>query len=146
MKNLKKSLDDKDRAVKTAVALKVVEEIKEFVRTNPDLPILVKELKAFNNTKALDTALKQVRTLSPVTAALFVTIDEDSNKIFCLSSVPKDAVEKGLKANEWVQEVAKKIGGKGGGKPDSAQASGNNGVPVSDLLDLAKKFAETKLS
>lgn len=146
LKNLKKSLDDKDRAVKTAVALKVVEEIKEFVRTNPDLPILVKELKAFNNTKALDTALKQVRTLSPVTAALFVTIDEDSNKIFCLSSVPKDAVEKGLKANEWVQEVAKKIGGKGGGKPDSAQASGNNGVPVSDLLDLAKKFAETKLS
>lgn len=146
MKNLKKSLDDKDRAVKTAVALKVVEEIKEFVRANPDLPILVKELKAFNNTKALDTALKQVRTLSPVTAALFVTIDEDSNKIFCLSSVPKDAVEKGLKANEWVQEVAKKIGGKGGGKPDSAQASGNNGVPVSDLLDLAKKFAETKLS
>ncbi|CAG9858360.1 unnamed protein product [Phyllotreta striolata] len=145
LKNLKKSLDDKDRAIKAAVANKVVEEIKEFVKANPNLPILVKELKAFNNTKALDTALKQVKALSPNTSALFVTVDEDSNKLFCLSSVPKESIEKGLKANEWVLEVAKKVGGKGGGKPDSAQASGNNSVPVLDILELAKKFAESKL-
>ncbi|CAG9840845.1 unnamed protein product [Diabrotica balteata] len=145
LKNLKKALDDKDRAAKAAVANQVVEEIKEFVKANPNIPILVKELKAFNNTKALDSALKQVRSLSPETSALFVTVDEDSNKVFCLSSVPKGAIEKGLKANEWVQEVAKKVGGKGGGKPDSAQASGNNSIPLFDILDLAKKFAETKL-
>ncbi|XP_028147378.1 alanine--tRNA ligase, cytoplasmic [Diabrotica virgifera virgifera] len=145
LKNLKKALDDKDRAAKAAVANQVVEEIKEFVKTNPNIPILVKELKAFNNTKALDSALKQVRTLSPETSALFLTVDDDSNKVFCLSSVPKGAIEKGLKANEWVQEVAKKVGGKGGGKPDSAQASGNNSIPALDILDLAKKFAETKL-
>lgn len=145
LKNLKKALDDKDRAAKTAVAAKVVEDIKEFVKANPNLPILVKELKAFNNTKALDTALKQVRTLSPNTSALFITVDQDSNKMFCLSSVPKEAIEKGLKANEWVVEVAKKIDGKGGGKPDSAQSSGNNSADVNEILDLAKKFAESKL-
>lgn len=145
LKNLKKTLDDKDRAAKAAVAAQVVEEIKEFVNANPNLPILVKELKAFNNTKALDTALKQVRSLSPNTSALFVTVDPDSNKMFCLSSVPKEAIDKGLKANEWVQEVAKKLGGKGGGKPDSAQASGSNIAPVDEILDLAMKFAETKL-
>lgn len=60
LKTLKKNLDDKDRAAKTAVANKVVDEIKEFVKEHPDLPVLVKELKAFNNTKALDSALKQV--------------------------------------------------------------------------------------
>lgn len=146
LKNLKKTLDDKDRAAKAAVANQVVDQIKEFVKANPNLPILVKELKAFNNTKALDTALKQVRSLSPNTSALFVTVDQDSNKVFCLSSVPKEAIEKGLKANEWVQEVAKKLGGKGGGKPDSAQASGSNSVDIDDILSLAKKFAESKLS
>lgn len=145
LKTLKKNLDDKDRAAKAAVSVKVVDEIKNFVTENPGLPVLVKELKAFNNTKALDSALKQVRTLSPSTAALFVTVDSDSNKVFCLSSVPKDAIEKGLKANEWVQAVAQKIGGKGGGKPDSAQASGANSVAVDDILDLAKKFADAKL-
>lgn len=146
LKNLKKTLDDKDRAAKAAVANQVVDQIKEFVKANPNLPILVKELNAFNNTKALDTALKQVRSLSPNTSALFVTVDQDSNKVFCLSSVPKEAIEKGLKANEWVQEVAKKLGGKGGGKPDSAQASGSNSVDIDDILSLAKKFAESKLS
>ncbi|XP_057670812.1 alanine--tRNA ligase, cytoplasmic [Diorhabda carinulata] len=146
LKNLKKTLDDKDRAAKAAVANKVVEDIKNFVKENANLPILVKELKAFNNTKALDAALKQVRNLSPETSALFLTVDEDSNKIFCLSSVPKSAIEKGLKANDWVQEVAKRLGGKGGGKPDSAQASGNNSLPIVNILDLAKKFAETKLA
>ncbi|KAG5891352.1 hypothetical protein JTB14_034418 [Gonioctena quinquepunctata] len=146
LKSLKKALDDKDRLVKAAVANKVVEEIKDYVKENPNIPVLVKELKAFNNTKALDTALKQVRTLSPITSALFITVDPDSNKMFCLSSVPKDAIDKGLKANEWVQEIAKKLGGKGGGKPDSAQASGNNSAAVDDVIDLARKFAATKLS
>ncbi|CAH0557384.1 unnamed protein product [Brassicogethes aeneus] len=146
LKNLKKTLDDKDRAAKAAIANKVVDDIKEFVKANPNLPILVKELKAFNNTKALDTALKQVRTLSPNTSAMFVTVDQDSNKVFCLSSVPKEAIEKGLKANEWVQAVATKLGGKGGGKPDSAQASGANSADINDILDLAKKFADSKLA
>lgn len=146
LKTLKKNLDDKERAVKAAVANKVVDEIKEFLNENKDLLIIVKELKAFNNTKALDSALKQVRNLSPSTSALFVTVDEDSKKMFCLSSVPKEAIAKGLKANEWVQAVATKLGGKGGGKPDSAQASGSNNVAVDEILGLAKSFAEAKLS
>lgn len=145
LKQLKKTLDDKERAAKAAIANNVVEEIKEFLKTNPDLPIIVKQLNAFNNTKALDSALKQVRTLSPNTSALFVTVDEDSDKLFCLSLVSKVGIEKGLKANEWVNAVAGRIGGKGGGKPDSAQASGKNGVPVEEVLQLAKQFAEAKL-
>lgn len=145
LKQLKKNLDDKDRAAKAAIANTVVEEIKEFLAANRNLSILVKELKAFNNTKALDSALKQVKALSPNTSALFLTVDEDSDKIFCLSAVPKAAIEKGLKANEWVNIVANKIGGKGGGKPDSAQASGKNNISVQEVLQLAKDFAETKL-
>lgn len=145
LKQLKKNLDDKERAAKAAIANNVVEEIKEFLKTNPDLSLIVKELKAFNNTKALDSALKQVKTLSPNASALFITVDQDTDKIFCLASVSKVAIDKGLKANEWVNTVAAKIGGKGGGKPDSAQASGKNSVPIDEILKLAKDFADQKL-
>ncbi|KAL1490632.1 hypothetical protein ABEB36_013293 [Hypothenemus hampei] len=145
LKTLKKNLDDKERAAKAAIANKVVDEIKEFIKQNPNLPVLVKELKAFSNTKALDSALKQVRALSPVTAALFLSVDPESNKVFCLSSVPKEAIEKGLKANEWIQKIAEKLGGKGGGKPDSAQASAAYSGSIDEILDLANKFAESKL-
>lgn len=145
LNNLKKTLDDKDRALKASVAVNVVEMAKELCLAQPNIPIMVQKLDAFNNTKALDAALKQVRTLSPETSAMFISVDPDSKKIFCLSAVTKSAVEKGLKANEWVQHVSNAMGGKGGGKPESAQASGPNYEKVDDVLELAKQFATTKL-
>jgi hypothetical protein len=57
--------------------------------------------------QALDAALKQVKTLSPATSALFFTVDEQAGKVFCLSTVSPDGLLKGLKANEWVGAVAK---------------------------------------
>ncbi|KRT80774.1 tRNA synthetase [Oryctes borbonicus] len=145
LKNLKKALDDKDRAKKASIANEVVEEMKLFLKENPNQPILVKELNAFSNTKALDSALKQVKSLSPQTSAMFFSADEENNKIFCLSTVPKEAQEKGLKANEWVLSVASIMGGKGGGKGDSAQASGSNTTCLNQVLDLALQFAQMKL-
>lgn len=145
LKGLKKQLDDKDRTAKAAILVNVAEEAKNLCLANPDAPLLIKELKAENNTKALDAALKQVKTLSPNTSAMFFSVDSDSKKIFCLSAVPKSAVEKGLKASEWVQSVAGLMKGKGGGKPESAQASGDNGACLQEVLQLAEQFAKTKL-
>lgn len=145
LKNLKKTLDDKERALKAAVATTVVEKAKELCLAHPNVPFLVQKLDAFNNTKALDAALKQVKILSPETSALFVSVDADSKKIFCLSAVSKSGIDKGLKANEWVQEVSALMGGKGGGKAESAQASGGNYQVVDEVIALAKKFAAAKL-
>lgn len=145
LKSMRKTIDDKERALRAAVSTQVVELTKEICLKSPNTPYLVHQFKAFNNTKALDAALKQVKTLSPETSALFVTIDPESKKIFCLSSVSKSGVDKGLKANEWIQHVSTIIGGKGGGKAESAQASGPNYDKVDEVLSLAKKFAVAKL-
>lgn len=146
LKGLKKTLDDKERALRAAVSVTVVERAKTLCEANPNATVLVEQLEAFNNTKALDAALKQVRSQLPDAAAMFLSVDADSKKIFCLSSVPKSAVEKGLKANEWVQHVSATLGGKGGGKPESAQASGTNYEKVDEIVQLASKFAQSKLS
>jgi len=146
LKGLKKTLDDKERALRAAVSVTVVERAKALCEANPQATVLVEQLEAFNNTKALDAALKQVRSQLPDAAAMFLSVDADSKKIFCLSSVPKSAVEKGLKANEWVQHVSATLGGKGGGKPESAQASGTNYEKVDEIVLLASKFAQSKLS
>lgn len=146
LKNLKKNIDDKDRALKNAVSVIVVEKAKELCVKHPNVPIIVEQLEAYNNTKALDAALKQVRSLNPDTSAMFVSVDVDSKKIFCLTSVPKSAIEKGLKANEWVQHISVAINGKGGGKPESAQASGSNYENVDEVLKMAAEFAKLKLN
>ncbi|XP_063232495.1 alanine--tRNA ligase, cytoplasmic isoform X2 [Bacillus rossius redtenbacheri] len=145
LKNLKKKLDDKDRANKASVVTNVTEEAKTLLLANTNIPFLVHEFDADSNSKALDSALKQVKSLSPETAAMFFSVDIDAKKIVCLSAVPKAAVEKGLKASEWVQHVSGLMQGKGGGKAESAQATGTNPSCLQEAMALAKRFASDKL-
>jgi alanyl-tRNA synthetase len=146
LKQLKKTLDDNERSKLAAVSTMVVESAKQLCQENPDAKFLVHQFEAFSNTKALDAALKQVKTMNAHTSALFVSVDKDSKKIFCMAAVPKNGIDKGLKANEWIQQLSSLINGKGGGKPESAQASGTNYDKVDEVLELATKFAASKLN
>ncbi|XP_026325999.1 alanine--tRNA ligase, cytoplasmic [Hyposmocoma kahamanoa] len=145
LKNLKKQLDDKERAAKAETINNVTEKAKELCLEEKDSNVIVAELKAYGNTKALDGALKQVKQLCPNTAAIFFSVDDDSNKIFCLAAVPKNAIEKGLLASEWVQSIVTLINGKGGGKAESAQASGSNPSCLNEAMKIAREFAISKL-
>lgn len=53
---------------------------------------------------------------------------------------------KGLKADEWVKNISGVINGKGGGKPLSAQGSGDNLNDVEKAVEMSKQFATLKLS
>eukprot|EP00057_Strongylocentrotus_purpuratus_P024795 XP_011679269.1 PREDICTED: LOW QUALITY PROTEIN: alanine--tRNA ligase, cytoplasmic [Strongylocentrotus purpuratus] len=146
LKELKKCLDDMDKAKKAEVMQKTKEAANEIIASNPDVPFLVARLEAGSNSKALDAALKEFKSKSPKTSAMLFSVDQEANKIVCLAQVPKDAVGKGLKANEWVQEVAGIMGGKGGGRDVSAQATGDQ-IGVVDLaVEMAQQFAQLKLS
>ncbi|XP_046961278.1 alanine--tRNA ligase, cytoplasmic [Vanessa cardui] len=145
LKNLKKQLDDKERAAKAMTINLVIEKAKELCLGDKSSEIIIEELKAYSNTKALDAALKQVKQLQPNSAAMFFSVDEDSNKIFCLVAVPKNLIEKGLLASEWIQSIVPIIGGKGGGKAESAQASGNNIRALDEAIKKAREFATSKL-
>ncbi|XP_031844255.2 alanine--tRNA ligase, cytoplasmic [Nomia melanderi] len=145
LKNLKKTIDDQERIIKAAIANTVVETIQRIIQQNVGCPVLVEVCEAYSNTKALDSALKKIKAISPETSALLVSVDSDTKKIFALSTASKSAVNKGLKANEWIQEIAPLMGGKGGGKPESAQASGTNISCLNKLVHTAKNFANLKL-
>ncbi|KZC13585.1 PREDICTED: alanine--tRNA ligase, cytoplasmic [Dufourea novaeangliae] len=145
LKDLKKTLDDKERVAKAAIANTVVETIQQIIQQNIGCPVLVEVCQAYSNTKALDSALKKIKAVSPETSALLVSVDPDAKKIFALSATSKSGVNKGLKANEWIQEIAPLMGGKGGGKPESAQASGTNVSCLNKLIHTAKNFANLKL-
>ncbi|XP_013389030.1 alanine--tRNA ligase, cytoplasmic [Lingula anatina] len=145
LKGLKKALDDLDKARKQAVMTEVVEEAKKMIEACPNKPVVIHEFKAGSNAKALDAAMKQYNSLSPQTAAMFFTVDEDAGKIICMSRVPKEVCTKGLKANEWVQHLSDTIKGKGGGKDVSAQATGTNTSGLSEAMKMAEEFSTMKL-
>merc|ERR1719244_58072 len=144
-KNIKKVIDDEDRARKAAVMGEVVEAAKALLGANPSLPYLVYHLEAFANNKAVDGALKQVKALAPDAPTIFFSSDPDSGKILCMAQCSKQSVGAGLKANEWCGSVSALINGKGGGKPESAQASGTNTASLNQAMEIAEKFAMEKL-
>jgi alanyl-tRNA synthetase len=54
--------------------------------------------------------------------------------------------EKGVNASKWINSAAALVGGKGGGKPDMAQAGGKDAEKLPAALDAARKAIEATLA
>ncbi|KAH9529625.1 Alanine--tRNA ligase, cytoplasmic [Dermatophagoides farinae] len=145
LNQLKKQLDNYERSLKASQANEVVNVAKQLATDNPKSKYMVNSLNAGSNAKALDQAVKAARAINPDLAVLFFSIDSDNNKIICLSNVSKEIAQKGLTANEWVQNITTVIQGKGGGKQESAQAIGNNIGSLDEAIKLSNEFARLKL-
>ncbi|XP_072013777.1 alanine--tRNA ligase, cytoplasmic-like [Amphiura filiformis] len=145
LKELKKIMDDLDKARKAAIVQNAKETAKKMIAENPDVPYVVARLEAGANSKALDAALKEYKSGSKKTAAILFSVDDDLGKILCLAQVPKESIGKGLKANEWVKHVSDVMGGRGGGKDASAQATGDQVHAIDEAIKLATEFVKLKL-
>ena len=64
-------------------------------------------------------------------------------KLSLLAVCGKEAVNKGVKAGDIIKTIAPIVGGKGGGKPDSAMGGGSDKSKVNDALAAVKSFIES---
>ena len=75
--------------------------------------------------------------------------DKDSagngEKITLLAVCGKDAIAKGVKAGDIIKAIAPIVGGKGGGKPDSAMGGGTNLLKGDDALAAVDDFVAEKV-
>jgi len=69
----------------------------------------------------------------------------EEGKVQLLAGVSKD-LEKRVSAGNIVKEIAPVVGGKGGGRPDMAQAGGKDPAKLGEALTLAKRLAGEALS
>jgi alanyl-tRNA synthetase len=70
----------------------------------------------------------------------------DDGKVQLLAAVTKDLTTKGVHAGKLVGEIAKVVGGKGGGKPEMAQAGGKDPAKLAEAMQQAKKLASEQLA
>ena len=70
--------------------------------------------------------------------------DPENGKVFLIVAVGPQA-PKNLHANELLQSIAPLIDGKGGGKPDFAQAGGTNAAKIPEALRKAQEWIQGKL-
>ncbi|MFO7539874.1 MAG: alanine--tRNA ligase [Chloroflexota bacterium] len=76
------------------------------------------------------------------TAVLATVIN---NKPLIIATVTDDLIRRGLKAGDLVREVAKIVGGGGGGRPNLAQAGGKDPAKLPQALAMVPQLIETLL-
>ncbi len=78
-------------------------------------------------------------------SAAIVLVSEDAGKVKLIAGVTKD-LTKTIKAGDLVNIAAAEVGGKGGGRPDMAQAGGTNPAAIPQALAAAKVWLHNQLS
>jgi len=77
-------------------------------------------------------------------SAAIVLGSAEGGKVSLIAGITADFTAR-LKAGELVNFVAQQVGGKGGGRPDMAQAGGNDASKLAGALQSVKGWVEQRL-
>jgi alanyl-tRNA synthetase len=89
------------------------------------------------DAKTLRDTLDQLKNKLKSSAIVLAAADGD--KVSLIAGVTQDLIAR-VKAGELVNYVATQVGGKGGGRPDMAQAGGTNAAALPAALDSVKDW------
>ncbi|MFO0936072.1 MAG: alanine--tRNA ligase [Gemmataceae bacterium] len=100
--------------------------------------IVVGQIPAVPND-AVRSQIDRIRQKVGSSIVVFGSVEED--KVPLVVALSQDLVKKGLKAGDLIKPVAEVVGGKGGGKPDIAQAGGKDAAKLPEALAKAVELA-----
>jgi alanyl-tRNA synthetase len=139
--------------VQNKVTEKELDKLKLQIVSNAATDVL-SEVYEINGVKVLSTVLQNVesktlRTMvddfkNQLVSAVIVLGISEENKVSLIVGVTKDLVSK-VRAGELVNFVAEQVGGKGGGRPDMAQAGGSEPENLDSAIVSVKPWLEERL-
>ncbi|MGM0524784.1 MAG: alanine--tRNA ligase [Pseudomonadota bacterium] len=116
---------------------------------------LISQATEINGVKAIiaeleDADPKALRGLvddlkNQLSSGIVLLATSQSNKVSLIAGVTKDLTAR-VKAGDLVNQAANVVGGKGGGRPDMAQAGGSNPEHLSEALATATTWLEQTLN
>ena len=95
------------------------------------------------DAKALRDALDRLK--DKLGSAIILLATESEGRVSLVAGVTKDLTER-YQAGDLIREAAAKVGGKGGGRADMAQAGGTDPTGLPAALALAKEWARARLN
>lgn len=78
-------------------------------------------------------------------SAIVVLGASEDGKVNLVAGVTKDLVDKGYHAGKLIKEVAERCGGKGGGRPEMAQAGAKQPEKLAEALNYVEEWVESVL-
>ncbi|MCR5703082.1 MAG: alanine--tRNA ligase [Eubacterium sp.] len=102
-------------------------------------------------TKVADVDMNGLRNLGDslkekMGGGVVVIVSTNGDKANVLVMADDDAIAKGAHAGNMIKEIAKLVGGGGGGRPNMAQAGGKNPAGADDAVNAAKDILAAQLS
>ncbi|CBV43627.1 alanine--tRNA ligase [Halomonas elongata] len=107
------------------------------------IKVLAKRLEGVSG-KELRGLLDQLKNKLGSGVVVLGVGDEQAGKVSLIAGVTDDLTGR-IKAGELVNHVASQVGGKGGGRPDMAQAGGSDVPALPGALDSVPVWVESKL-
>nr|MCH9742419.1 alanine--tRNA ligase [Pseudomonadota bacterium] len=141
MANQIKSLEKQLETTKLAVALSKETELLAQAHKTASGECIVAQLADIDG-KALRELAERLRDKCQPAAVVLASVSE--GKVTLIAAVSK-TLHSTLKAGELVSTVAQAIGGKGGGRPDVAQAGGSDVDALPAALAAVKDAIVSKL-
>jgi alanyl-tRNA synthetase len=126
-----KQLEKQFEALKRKAAGSLAGELVAQARTVKNVRLIAAQVNGFdrNALRQLVDALRQ-----KLGSGVVVLASADDGKVALITAVTKDLIPK-LHAGKIVQELAKLVGGSGGGRPDLAEAGGKDTSGIQNALD-----------
>lgn len=137
-KLLEKEIDQLKAKLASQASASILDQAEEIA----GVTVLVTQLPA-TEPKALRTMLDQLKNKLNSAVILLATINAD--KISLIAGVTADVTTK-VHAGKLVGWAAEQLGGKGGGRPDMAQAGGTDVAALSSVLEAAKAQVREQLN
>ncbi|EPS7531239.1 alanine--tRNA ligase [Escherichia coli] len=149
------NLADKVRSVleRTRQLEKELQQLKEQAAAQESANLSSKAIDV-NGVKLLVSELsgvepKMLRTMvddlkNQLGSTIIVLATEAEGKVSLIAGVSKDVTDR-VKAGELIGMVAQQVGGKGGGRPDMAQAGGTDAAALPAALASVKGWVSAKL-
>ncbi|HHB1426790.1 TPA: alanine--tRNA ligase [Serratia odorifera] len=149
------NLSEKVRAVldRTRTLEKELQQLKDQ-QAALESASLFSKAKQVNGVKLLVSQLdnvepKMLRTMvddlkNQLGSAIIVLATTAEGKVSLIAGVTKDLTDR-VKAGELIGNVAQQVGGKGGGRPDMAQAGGSDDNALPAALDSVEAWVASKL-
>lgn len=167
---LEKEIEEIAKATKTDVhnIVKKIETMQEEIKAlqaenqklkdkaaKDALGDVMNQVQSVNNCKVLITAVPDVdmnglRTLgddlkNKIGEGVIVLASSLDDKVSLVAMATDEAIKQGAHAGNLIKEIAKLVGGGGGGRPNMAQAGGKNVAGIQDALTKASEVIKEQL-
>jgi alanyl-tRNA synthetase len=144
VEQLVKKLKDQEKQLtqlKGKLASQAGSDLSSQAEDMGGVKVLTAQLEGADSNTLRDT-LDQLK--NKLGSAAIVLASEEAGKVKLIAGITKDLTSK-FKAGDLVNIAAAEVGGKGGGRPDMAQAGGSNPAAIPQALDAAKSWLQSQL-